>query len=205
MEDLSKDRLMRLQVEQLEKEKKDLNERLRIASKRIDHVERAYRKEECPLLGQDYAEQQTTDRATFEAVQKARLESSVAAHKEAVTAKKRLARIVDDFRKHKEMLLSARSEEFKKRRAAAEKKIEEEKEARRQAHAASIAEETRRREQAETEAREAEEDRLRVEAGACHFYFLRHLLVLITHTQNRTTSSRRSRSCQETRRRGAAG
>ncbi|KAF8840291.1 hypothetical protein BDN67DRAFT_1069437 [Paxillus ammoniavirescens] len=164
MEDLSKDRLMRLQVEQLEKEKKDLNERLRIASKRIDHVERAYRKEERPLLDQDYAEQQATDRATFEAVQKARLENSVAAHKEAVAAKKRLARIVDDFRKHKETLLSARSEEFKKKRAAAEKKIEEEKEQRRQAHTAEIEQERRQREQEEEEARQAEEERLRVEA-----------------------------------------
>ena len=71
---------MRLQVEQLEKEKKDHNERLRIAAKRIDHVERAYRKEERPLLAQDYADQQAADRVTFEALQKSRIENSLAAH-----------------------------------------------------------------------------------------------------------------------------
>ncbi|KAF9236772.1 hypothetical protein BU15DRAFT_63697 [Melanogaster broomeanus] len=138
MEDLSKDSLMRLQVEQLEKEKKDLNERLRIASKRIDHVERAYRKDERPLLAQDYAEQQATDRTTFEALRKARIENSLAAHNEALATKQRLSRMMGDFSKHQETLLSARSEEFTKKRAAAERKINEEKEARRQAHAAEI-------------------------------------------------------------------
>ncbi|KAF9220592.1 hypothetical protein BS17DRAFT_810522 [Gyrodon lividus] len=164
MEDLSKDRLMRLQVEQLEKEKKDLNERLRIASKRIDHVERAYRKEELPLLAQDYAEQQARDLATFETVHKARIENSAAAHKEALGSKKRLSRMLDDFRKHKETLLSVRSDEFIKKRAAAEKKIEEEKEKRRAARAEQQEAERRQREEAEKKAREVEEEHLRLEA-----------------------------------------
>jgi translation initiation factor 3 subunit A len=164
MEDLSKDSLMRLQVEQLEKEKKDLNERLRIASKRIDHIERAYRKDERPLLDQDYLEQQATDRITFDALRKARIENSLAAHNEAVASKKRLSRMVADFRKHKETLLSTRSEEFTKKRAAAEKKIKEEKDARREAHANQIAEERRKLEDAEEAARKAEEDRLRLES-----------------------------------------
>jgi len=54
MENLNTDDLMKLQVEQLEKEKRDLNQRLRIVAKRVDHLERACRKEERPLLGQDY-------------------------------------------------------------------------------------------------------------------------------------------------------
>ena len=97
MEDLSKDRLMHLQVEQLEKEKKDLNERLRIAAKRIDHVERAYRKEERPLLAQAYADQQAADRVTFEALQKSRIENSLAAHTQALASKKRLGRMQDEL------------------------------------------------------------------------------------------------------------
>ena len=65
---------MRLQVEQLEKEKKELNEKMRVLSKRLDHVERAYRKEERPLLAKDYELQQANDRVVFEAAQKARLD-----------------------------------------------------------------------------------------------------------------------------------
>ena len=166
MEDLSKDRLMRLQVEQLEKEKKDLNERLRIAAKRIDHVERAYRKDERPLLAQDYAEQQALDRTTFEALQKARVENSRAVHTQAVAAKKRLGRMQDEYRVHRERLLVARSDEYQRRKAAAEKKMEEEKEKRRQVHVTEIEAERKKREEAEAAARKKEEERLQAEAGA---------------------------------------
>ncbi|KAJ7834305.1 hypothetical protein B0H13DRAFT_2109995, partial [Mycena leptocephala] len=37
--------------------------------KRVDHIERAYRKEERPLLALDYDQQQATDRETFAASQ----------------------------------------------------------------------------------------------------------------------------------------
>ncbi|KAI9570021.1 hypothetical protein HD554DRAFT_2086236, partial [Boletus coccyginus] len=166
MEDLSKDRLMRLQVEQLEKEKKDLNERLRIAAKRIDHIERAYRKEERPLLAQDYADQQAADRATFQNLQKARVENSLAAHKQALAAKKRLSRMQDEYRAHRATLLTARSEEYQRRMAIAEKKMEEEKETRREAYAAQKEAEREQREGEEAAARMVEEERLRAEAGA---------------------------------------
>ncbi|KAF8556680.1 hypothetical protein OG21DRAFT_1475900 [Imleria badia] len=164
MEDLSKDRLMRLQVEQLEKEKKDLNERLRIAAKRIDHIERAYRKDERPLLAQDYADQQAADRTTFEALQKARFENSVTAHQQAVASKKRLGRMQDEYRAHRETLLAARSEEYQRWKASAEKKLEEEKEKRRKAYVAEKEAEGIQREEAEAAALKEEEERLRVEA-----------------------------------------
>ena len=50
MESLNTDNLMRLQVEQPEKEKKELNEKVLVLAKRLDHIERAYCKEERPLL-----------------------------------------------------------------------------------------------------------------------------------------------------------
>ena len=43
--ELNRDNLVKLQVQQIEKEKKDQNERLRIIAKRLDHLERAFRKE----------------------------------------------------------------------------------------------------------------------------------------------------------------
>ncbi|KAF8431709.1 hypothetical protein L210DRAFT_3614485 [Boletus edulis BED1] len=154
MEDLSKDRLMRLQVEQLEKEKKDLNERLRIAAKRIDHTERAYRKEERPLLTQDYADQQAAD---------PRIENSLMAHNLGLASKKRLSRMQDDFGTSG-TLLAARTEEYQRQKASAAKKIEEEKEKQRKAYAAQQEAERKEREEAEAAARKAEEERLRAEA-----------------------------------------
>lgn len=179
---------MRLQVEQLEKEKKDLNERLRIAAKRIDHIERAYRKDERPLLAQDYAEQQAADRDTFEDLQKARIQNSLAAHTQALANKKRLGRMLDEFRGHRETLLGARLEEYQRRKASAEKKMEEEKEKQRRAHAAQKEAERKELEEAEAAARREEEERLRVEAGASlFFFFFLHILPIVSDvrkTQN---------------------
>ena len=64
---------MRLQVEQLQKEKRECEAQFRVISKRIDHMERTertYRQEERPLLVKDYELQQAIDRATFKRVQK---------------------------------------------------------------------------------------------------------------------------------------
>jgi translation initiation factor 3 subunit A len=62
---------MRLQVEQLEKEK-ERESRLRVISRRVDHTERAYRQEERLFLAKDYELQQASDRTTFEQIQKGR-------------------------------------------------------------------------------------------------------------------------------------
>jgi len=155
---------MRLQVEQLEKEKKDLNERLRIAAKRIDHIERAYRKDERPLLTQDYADQQAADRVTFEEVQKARIENSLATHTQAVASKKRLGRMQDEYKAHRTTLLAARSEEYKRLKSRAEKNLEEEKAKMRKAYVEQKEAEVRQREEVEAAALKAEEEHLRAEA-----------------------------------------
>ncbi|KAI6127017.1 hypothetical protein F5141DRAFT_1193821 [Pisolithus sp. B1] len=159
-----KDRLMRLQVEQIEKEKRDMNERLRVVAKRVDHIERAYRKEERPLLAQDYAEQQAVDLATFEALQKARIENSLVAHTEALVAKKRLSRMLSDFSSYKSTIMAARQEQYQKKLAAAQAKIQEEKEKRISALMAEREAERRAREEEEAAARAAEEERQRQEA-----------------------------------------
>ena len=100
MDNISTDNLMRLQVEQLAKEKKELAERMRIAAKRLDHIERAYRKEERPLLAKDYEEQQANDKAAHEAAQKARIESARLSHQQDLETKKRLLRLMDDLEEH---------------------------------------------------------------------------------------------------------
>ena len=92
----------------LEKEKKELNERMRILAKRLDHIERAYRKEERPLLAKDYEQQQANDRAVFEQAQKARIEAHRQAHLHDIETKKRLTRMLSDFNKIRR--LSARGE-----------------------------------------------------------------------------------------------
>ena len=153
---------MKLQVEQLEKEKKDLNQRLRIVAKRVDHIERAYRKEERPLLGQDYEEQQANDRLTFEAVQKARIEGSKISHQHDIETKKRLSRMMDDYKSRRDVIAGKRGDDYARQQAIAARKIGEERAKRRKAVLQEREEERLRIETEERARREKEEEEARL-------------------------------------------
>ncbi|KAF8639053.1 hypothetical protein AX17_001749 [Amanita inopinata Kibby_2008] len=155
--------LITIQVAQLEKEKKELNERLRVISKRIDHIERAYRKEERPLLVQDYDKQQKIDRETFESTQRARKVASKQAHQDGLVTKVRLARMKQDYVSRKETLLTKKGEEFAKKKEMARKKIEEEKEKRKKTVTKAFEEEKRQQEEEEQRRKEKEEEERRLE------------------------------------------
>lgn len=179
VENLTTDNLMRIQVEQLAKEKKELNERMRITSKRLDHIERAYRKDERPLLSQDYELQQANDKTAHEEAQKTRIEENKKAHQHDLETKKRLSRMMDDYHSRRDIIIGKRESEFTKRKELAQKKIEEEKAKRKQTILKEREEErlrleeeerTRREkeeaERREEEARLAEEERIRAEEEA---------------------------------------
>jgi hypothetical protein len=169
MENLNTDDLMKLQVEQLEKEKKDLNQRLRVIAKRVDHIERAYRKEERPLLDQDYEEQQAHDRLTFENLQKARIEGSKIAHLHNIETKKRLSRMIDDYLSRREVVGAKRGDDHARKLATAARKIEEEKAKRRNIVLQQREEERLRLEKEEKSQREKIEEEARLEAGTSMF------------------------------------
>lgn len=118
---------MRLQVEQLEKERKELNEKMRVASKRLDHTERAYRKAERPLLSKDYEVQQANDKAAHEAAQKARIENYRLTHQQGLEAKSRLSRMLPDYTARREAILTKRRVDFERKQRLAQQKIDEEK------------------------------------------------------------------------------
>ncbi|KAF8261433.1 hypothetical protein EI94DRAFT_1667128 [Lactarius quietus] len=157
VENLNTDSLMRLQVEQLEKEKREREARLRVISKRIDHTERAYRQEERPLLAKDYELQQASDRATFEQVQKGRIDAARQDHKRNLETKKRLSRVLPEFESRKAIILEKRSAEYERKQAAAHAKIEEEKAKRRAAVIKAREEERARLEEEERVRRDEEE------------------------------------------------
>lgn len=184
MENLSTDNIMRLQVEQLEKEKRELNEKMRIVSKRLDHIERAYRKEERPLLAKDYERQQAEDRIAHEAAQKTRLEAARTTHQHDLETKKRLSRMLDVYKVHREVLISKRSEEFAKRKETALKKIEQEKAKRREAVLQEREEERQRVEEEERLRREQEEEERRREDGKQYLFDFWSIVLLMVLYQN---------------------
>ena len=60
------DDIVAMQVEQLEKEKKDMQEKLRQQEKKVDYLERAKRIEEIPLLEKQYEEKKIKEQEFWE-------------------------------------------------------------------------------------------------------------------------------------------
>ncbi|KAG6837565.1 hypothetical protein H0H93_006979 [Arthromyces matolae] len=164
LDNIDTEGLIVIQVKQLEKEKKELSERLRIVAKRVDHIERAYRKEERPLLVKDYELQQKNDRATHEAIQRARREDGRAAHEENMATKTRLARMQDDYANRRQEIVARKASEFARKKEAAHRKIEEEKAKRRATVLKAREEERQRVEKEERLRREKEEEEARIAA-----------------------------------------
>lgn len=154
---------MRLQVEQLEKERRELNEKMRVATKRLDHTERAYRKQERPLLSKDYEIQQANDQAAHEATQISRIENYRIAHQQDLETKARLSRMLPDYNARRQEIVGKRSEEFTKKQQVAQMKIEEEKVKRRAQVLQKREEERLRNEEEERTRREQEEEEERLE------------------------------------------
>lgn len=153
---LDTEKLVQLQVEQIEREKRDLSDRLRTVQRRMDHLERAYRREELPLLAADYDRQKAADRENHMRAYRAQVAAARERHERDLAAKKTLARVVPDYEGLREKLLGKRRAEHAERCREAEVLIEQEKE-RRRADAIRAREEEERRRAAAEEARLARE------------------------------------------------
>ncbi|CAG8980406.1 hypothetical protein HYALB_00003971 [Hymenoscyphus albidus] len=165
LENLDSNRLRAMKLAQLEREKNDINEKMRITAKRIDHLERAFRKEEAKKLPEDYAQQREADLAAYEKIKAQTLKDAEAKHKENVELKHRLTRLVPFYEDFKKSVVERRHDEFEKRRRDAEKELEKQIAARRKEFRERKAREKRElaeqdrilREEEERAAREAEE------------------------------------------------
>lgn len=157
LDDLDTNRLRAMKLAQLEREKNDVNERLRITGKRFDHLERAFRKEEAKKLNEDYAKQTEQDRAIFEKIKAKTLKEAEEKHKESVELKHRLTRLVPFYEGFRSSLHERRRDEFEKRRRDAERELEKQIAARKKEYRDRKLREKREREEQERELREAEE------------------------------------------------
>lgn len=154
---LDPQKLRAIKLAQLEREKNDVNERLRVTGKRIDHLERAYRKEEVKKLADDYAEQQKRDLAVYETVKAQTLKDAKATHEANVALKKRLGRLVSSFEQFRDDIIDRRRDEFALRRREAERELEKQIAARKKEFRDRKIREKREREEQERLLREAEE------------------------------------------------
>jgi translation initiation factor 3 subunit A len=161
VEDLDTEKLLQLQSAQIAKEQKNIAERMRIISKRVDHLERAFRKEERPLLEDDYEKQKQADKDAHKAAIKAAQQAALEKHHLDLALKERLSRMLGDYQSAKQIIESARQEEFAQRKAEADKKIAEEK----KAYRAQVLKERAERRRKEEQERQAREQAEREEEG----------------------------------------
>lgn len=128
-----------------------------MTAKRIDHLERAFRKEEIKLLPKDYEAQRAKDASAYEKVKEETLKTSRRKHEEDVALKHRLTRLLPVYEKFRKDLEERRHEEFEKRRKNADREYQNAVEKRKRSERERKASERREREEAEKRAREEEE------------------------------------------------
>ncbi|KAI7530047.1 Eukaryotic translation initiation factor 3 subunit, partial [Hortaea werneckii] len=165
IDELDSGRIRMLKLQALEREKNEMSDKLKTTGKRIDHLERAYRREEIKHLGEDYAAQREKDQKSYEAFKNETLQTAEQKHKEDVAIKHRLSRLVPTYESFKKTITNQRHADFEKRRRAAERELEQKMEQRRRDVREQKAAERRRaqeeerfrREEEERAAREAEE------------------------------------------------
>ena len=163
LDELDSNRLRAMKLAQLEKEKNELSERLRITGKRLDHLERALRREEVKHLPEDAEEQRQRDLAAYERAKAETLKEAERKHKEDVALKHRLSRLVPTYEKFRDDVHERRHEEFENRRKAAERELQRQMDKRRKEFRDRKERERKEREAHERAARE-EEERLAREA-----------------------------------------
>lgn len=163
IEDLDSNAIRNMKLTQLEKDKHDRDNKVKITAKRIDHLERAFRREELKHLSEDYEIQRKHDVEVYEKNKELTIKESQERHKENISLKHRLSRLVKPYDSFKGSITERRAAEFEKLRKKAEREFEEEKKRRVRAH---HEEKARQREAAEAEERRAREEQERADREA---------------------------------------
>ncbi|XP_067858229.1 eukaryotic translation initiation factor 3 subunit A [Heptranchias perlo] len=126
LEELDPDFIMAKQVEQLEKEKRELQERLKNQEKKIDFYERAKRLEEIPLLKQAFEEQRIKDMELWELQEEERITSMKVEREKALEHKNRMSRMMEDRDMFLSKLMASRRTVYEEKLKNFQEKLSEE-------------------------------------------------------------------------------
>ncbi|KAK4043242.1 eIF3 p110 [Parachaetomium inaequale] len=157
LDNLDSNKIRMIKLQQLEREKNSIAEKMRVTGKRLDHLERALRKEEAKKLPEDYAKQRERDLAAYEIIKAQTLKEAEQKHKEDVELKHRLTRLMPFYESFRADLHERRRDMFEKRRRDAERELEKQVTLRRKEYRERKLREKREREEKERALREAEE------------------------------------------------
>lgn len=104
LENLDTDKLRAMQIEQLNKDRKNLEDKMKVVFKKADHLERAYRKYELTHLAEEAATQKERDIKAHEELTNSRIEKARKEHENAKALKERLNRVVPDYNTFKKQI-----------------------------------------------------------------------------------------------------
>lgn len=126
LQNLDPDDLLNKQVEQLDRERKELQTKLRQQERKVDHFERAKRQEEIPLLQKEYEEFRKKDFEFWEQYEKERIKAIKEERALAIQERNRLIRMKEDRDKFLLSLKDARTSCFEDKMAEFKKMLEAE-------------------------------------------------------------------------------
>ncbi|AEY94994.1 FABL065Wp [Eremothecium gossypii FDAG1] len=124
------EKFKKLTVELVSKDKKDLDERMSHAFKRVDHIERAYRKLEAPLWEKDAQKQKERDLESYNKLKQMMVEKAKKDHEENLRIHERLVKIYPSYLHFREKVIAAQKSQIEALRAENAAKLEAAKNAR---------------------------------------------------------------------------
>ncbi|XP_039249045.2 eukaryotic translation initiation factor 3 subunit A-like [Styela clava] len=117
------DELMKRQMETMEREKKDMQDRLKAQEKKVDYFERAKRLEEIPLMKEKYEKKRETDAILWEELEAERIERTKVEQIITNQTKERLSRMKEDRNIYLQSLRESRRAIFDKKHSEFEKML----------------------------------------------------------------------------------
>ncbi|KAJ7328582.1 Eukaryotic translation initiation factor 3 subunit A [Desmophyllum pertusum] len=125
IEAMDADDILARQVEQLDKEKKELQIRLKTQEKKMDYFARATRVEEIPLLKKQYEEHLVLDKQFWEEQEEERINKAVSEHDKLMETSGRLQRMLPDKDDFVENLSKARQAAHEEKMKEYQKRLDE--------------------------------------------------------------------------------
>merc|ERR1711874_718811 len=109
------DELMAKQVEELEKQRLEQQQLLKSQSKKLDHLERAKRLTEIPMLEEQYEKTKVEEKSAWETRENERIAKLLEERKNNIHHKDRFLRMKDDFNEFVSILDKSRQETYKEK------------------------------------------------------------------------------------------
>ncbi|XP_022672097.1 eukaryotic translation initiation factor 3 subunit A-like isoform X2 [Varroa destructor] len=157
LERMNTEDIQQIQLDHWTKERRELQQRMHKQERKIDHMERAKRLEEIPLLEKEFARRDAERRKLWDELEHERVERAIAERHLAMEQKRRLSRMAEDKERFIQKLQAERYEEYKKLKQEFDARLASEK-------AKRLAERKQQRIQERREKYRAEKERKRKEA-----------------------------------------